>query len=54
MFLYKNDTRELDIELARWGNGSNGAPNGDFVNQPGNGPGNKLFWTLPQGEQRVE
>ena len=50
LFLYGNDTRELDIELSRWGNASRDAHNADFVNQPGTiGPNNKLFWTLPNG-----
>ena len=46
MFLYKNDTQELDVELSRWGNASSSANNGDFVNQPPT----KLtasYWKLP-------
>jgi hypothetical protein len=31
MFLYRNDTLELDIELARWGNAHATAHNADFV-----------------------
>ena len=31
--MYYNDTQELDIELARWGDSSSGANNADFVNQ---------------------
>ena len=48
-----NDTRELDVELARWGNSSTGANNADFVNQPGSGSGNKLLWRLPAGSTRT-
>ena len=47
MFMYKNDTLELDVELARWGNKTPGAHNADFVNQPGAGAGNRMFWSLP-------
>ena len=53
MFLYKNDTEELDIELARWGNSSTHAHNADFVNQPGTGAGNRGFWTLPPGHAQT-
>jgi len=53
MFLYQNDTQELDIELARWGNESNDAHNADFVNQPGTGANNRMFWTLPRDSLRT-
>ncbi|EGD79506.1 hypothetical protein PTSG_10077 [Salpingoeca rosetta] len=34
MFLYKDDTHEIDIEVAQWGNPDPSAANGDFVVQP--------------------
>lgn len=34
MFLYANDTQELDIEMARWGNASADARNADNAVQP--------------------
>lgn len=33
LFLYRDDSHEIDLELSRWGNASVGANNGDFVVQ---------------------
>jgi hypothetical protein len=39
LFLYKNDTKEIDIEFSKWGNASSGF-NAQYVVQPADNPGN--------------
>ncbi|KAH3757203.1 glycoside hydrolase family 16 protein [Pelomyxa schiedti] len=48
LFLYKNDTLEIDIEFARWGAVSPSANNADYVNQPG-GTGQIEMWKMTRG-----
>jgi hypothetical protein len=40
--------REIDVEVARWGNASD-PTNAQFVVQPWNRPGNLTRWTVPSG-----
>ena len=50
LFLYHNDTLELDIEFARWGKPASASRNNaDYVNQPG-GAGRSEYWPQPPGE----
>lgn len=44
LFLYRDDTSEIDIEISRWGLDSN--KNGQFVVQPGNKATNKLRFNI--------
>jgi hypothetical protein len=51
MFLFKDDTHELDVEFARWGNAS-AQTNADYVVQPNPGGGassKAVLWTMPDG-----
>jgi hypothetical protein len=45
LFLYADDSHEIDIEFAKWGN--DGATNADYVNQPNTGPDKALLWNQP-------
>ena len=49
VFLYRDDTHELDVEFARWGNADANATNADYVNQPNTGSSKALLWTQPPG-----
>ncbi len=65
LFLYQDDTHELDIEWSKWGNGSN-PNNGDFGVQPsdfrywhqdivaGNWHKERIIWSPTQVEFQVE
>jgi hypothetical protein len=46
MFLYQNDSNEIDIEMARWGDASTGANNADCVVQP-SVPARRTLWSMP-------
>lgn len=48
LFNYQNDTQEIDIEFARWGNASD-PTNAQYVVQPYTIAGNLQRWTLPTG-----
>src|SRR5262249_26687924 len=43
-----NGHREMDVEISRWGNGSD-PTNAQFVVQPFNIAGNLTRWTIPTG-----
>jgi len=47
LFLYRDDTHELDIEFARWGATATNATNADYVNQPNTVASKSLHWTEP-------
>lgn len=49
LFVYEDDTKEIDIELAKCGDSS--APNAQFVVQPYDRPGNLKRFSLPPDEE---
>lgn len=49
LFVYEDDTKEIDIELAKWGDSS--APNAQFVVQPYDRAGNMKRFSLPPDEK---
>lgn len=46
MFLYQDDSHEIDIEMSRWGNATAGAANADNAVQPVNAASG-VYWEQP-------
>ncbi len=51
LFLYRNDTQEIDIEFAKWGNAT--ADNAQFVIQPSATYGNKERFDLQMNQKTI-